>query len=161
MANNSFCNHCPSRLATRIHYFILFKTRQGFLSLHNVFSIFSYLCIPLCVGKSVSFMVFTFLDNALNLGIFTQVPLPTQYSRENFLKIFFPQRQKKVEKTMICFIKIQSENMKMTRVIIMLSIFCTIYNFTKCMMTLQFCKQYLSCIIQQDIKFIDSLLQPG
>ena len=35
------------------------------------------------------------------------------------------------EKTMICFIKIQSENMKMTWNI-GLFIFCMIYNFSKC-----------------------------
>ena len=35
--------------------------------------------------------------------------LPTHNSRQNFLKICFPQQQKGVEKTMICFIKIQSK----------------------------------------------------
>ena len=29
---------------------------------------------PPCVGKIYEFMMFTFLENALNLGIFTQVP---------------------------------------------------------------------------------------
>ena len=29
---------------------------------------------PPCVGKSYKFMMFTFLENALNLGIFTHAP---------------------------------------------------------------------------------------
>ena len=39
--------------------------------------------------------------------------LPTQNSKQKFLKICFP-KTKWVEKTMIYFIKIQSENIKMT-----------------------------------------------
>ena len=39
-------------------------------------------------------MVFTFLENALNLGIFIHAPVPTQNSRQNFLKICFPQPKK-------------------------------------------------------------------
>ena len=38
------------------------------------------------------------------------MPLPTQNSPQSSC---FPQQQKGVEETMICFIKIQSENMKM------------------------------------------------
>ena len=57
---------------------------------------------PECLFNFVEFMVFTFLESALNL------------SRQNFLKICFPQQQKGLEKIMIRFIKIQSENTKMT-----------------------------------------------
>ena len=32
------------------------------------------LYIPPCVGKFFKFIIFTFLENALNLGIFTHVP---------------------------------------------------------------------------------------
>ena len=46
-------------------------------------------------------------------------------------KICFPQQQKGVEETMICFIKIQSENMKMTWNI-RFFIFCMICIFLKC-----------------------------
>ena len=46
-------------------------------------------------------------------------------------KIYFPQNQKEVEETMICFIKIQSENMKMTWNI-RFFIFCMICNFLNC-----------------------------
>ena len=59
-------------------------------------------------------MVFTFLENALNLGIFLLMSsFPTQNSKQNLLKIYFLEQEKGVEKTMICFIKIQSENIKM------------------------------------------------
>ena len=84
-----------------------------------------------CVGKRFKSMEFTILENALILDIFTHAP-PTQNSPPIFCphtlgrrklliplgnilsKICFPQQQKGVEETMICFIKIQSENMKMT-----------------------------------------------
>ena len=49
-------------------------------------------------------MVFTFLENSLNLGI----------KCIEFLKKKFPQQQKGVEKNLIYFIKIQSQKMKMT-----------------------------------------------
>ena len=78
--------------------------------------------------------MFTFLENALNLSIFTHAtsPLPLVktlpqlliitsppedtgelliFTRQHFLKIYFSQQQEEVEKTMICFIKIQAENM--------------------------------------------------
>ena len=70
-------------------------------------------------------MVFTFLENALNLGIFTRAPLPTQNSpsssyhrtldRGKLLippgsissNICFPQQQKGMEESMVCFITVQ------------------------------------------------------
>ena len=63
--------------------------------------------------KFFKFMVFTFSENALKLGIFTHF-YPTQNFRANFLKICFSQQQKGVGKTMISIIKIQSKNMKVT-----------------------------------------------
>ena len=48
-----------------------------------------------------------------------------------FSKICFPQQQKEAEETMIYFIKIQSENMKMIWDI-SLFIFCMICNVFKC-----------------------------
>ena len=48
--------------------------------------------------------MFTFLENGLNL----LMPMfPTKNSKQNFLKTCFPEQQKGVEKTIICFIKIQ------------------------------------------------------
>ena len=56
------------------------------------------LYIPPSVGKAFKFMVFTFLENVLNLCIFTHAPA-------------FP-KQEGMVKTMIWFIKIQSEKYK-------------------------------------------------
>ena len=75
-------------------------------------------------------MVFTFLENALDLGIFTHAHvLHSELQAE--LKICFPQPQKGVEKAMIYFIKIQSQIMKMDWNI-RLFIFSMICNFSKC-----------------------------
>ena len=51
-----------------------------------------------------------------------------------FLKIYFPQQQKKVQETLICFIKTQSENMKITwdiRLFIFWMSFC-IFKYDDC-----------------------------
>ena len=81
--------------------------------------------------KDFKFMMFTFLENVMNLGIFTRAPIPhSKLKTEFFENQFFP-KQKEVEKTMICFIKIQSENIKMTWKA-SLFIFCMICNFSKC-----------------------------
>ena len=93
----------------------------------------SKLCIPPLLEKISKFTVFAFLENALNLGIFTNAsPLSNQNSplvfiitphteqNYSFLQAAFfrksvsPNSRKGVEETMICFNKIQSENMKMT-----------------------------------------------
>ena len=71
-------------------------------------------------------MVFIFLENALNLDIFTHALVPHSKLQAEC----FPKQQKGVEKTTICFIKIQSENMELTWNI-RLFIFCTC-NFSKC-----------------------------
>ena len=41
-----------------------------------------------------NFMVFTFLKNALNLGIFTHAPIPQSKLQVEILKIFLPQDEK-------------------------------------------------------------------
>ena len=101
-------------------------------------------------------MEFTFLENALIQGIFTHAPphsklTPkflssrsrqreiTQSPRQLLLKIYFPQQQKGVEKTMICLIKIQSENMKMTWNILS-SLYFVCFPIFLNVMALQFCK---------------------
>ena len=60
-------------------------------------------------------MVFT-LQNELNLCIFTHALVPHSKLQVQFFENLFPPsaKNKKVEETMTCFIKIQSENMKMT-----------------------------------------------
>ena len=101
--------------------------------------------IPPCVREIFKFMEFTFLENALIRDIFTHAPSPLKtrpkvlvitpqaegnYSSPQavcFIKTF-PQQQKRVEETVICFIKLQSENMKITWNI-RFFIFCMIGNF--------------------------------
>ena len=120
-----------------------------YLSPECLFNFLSNLHISPCVGKIFEFM-FTFLENALNLGIFTNDSPPpysklapkflslhtrqreiTHYPRLHFFENLFPQQQKGVEETMIYFIKIQSENMKLIWNIRLL-IFCMICNSFKC-----------------------------
>ena len=108
-------------------------------------------------GKKIHFVVFTFLENTLNLCIFTHAQLPTQNS--------VSLKTKGGEKAMIFLIQIQSENMKITWNI-SLFIFCMILLksnekigrwfetlvrlyfvwsiFFLNVVGLQFCKQYLS-----------------
>ena len=99
-------------------------------------------------GKIFKFMKFRILENTFIRSIFTHVH-PTQnlppsschhaLDRRKLLippgrilsKICFPQQQKGVEETMIFFIKIQSENMKMTWNI-RFFILCMICNFFEC-----------------------------
>ena len=65
------------------------------------------------------------VENALKLCIFTHAPIPQS-------KLVFPPRWKGwMDETIICFIKIQSEKIKMTWNI-SLHIFCMICNFSKC-----------------------------
>ena len=80
------------------------------------------------MGKMFQLMMFIFLENEFNLCIFTRSPIKTP--GRIFLKSVSP-KTKEMEKTMICFMKIQSENIKIPWNIILL-IFCMIYNFSKC-----------------------------
>ena len=59
-------------------------------------------------------MVFTFLENTLNLCIFTHALVSHAKLQADFFENLFPTKQKGVEKTMICFAKVQSDNMKTT-----------------------------------------------
>ena len=91
----------------------------------------SNLYSPLCVTKILKFMVFTFLENALNVGIFSHAPHHSKLAPSSchhtlgkgkllilpgsiISKIFFPQQQKEMEEAMICYMEIQSKNIKMT-----------------------------------------------
>ena len=65
-------------------------------------------------GKKLTFMVFTLVKSALNLSIFTHGAFPHSNLQVEFFENLFLPTQKGVEKTMICFTKIQWENMKMT-----------------------------------------------
>ena len=60
------------------------------MSLQNACWIF-----PPCAGKMLKFMVFAFLENVLNLGIFTHVPVPHSKLQPEFLENLFPQTGRK------------------------------------------------------------------
>ena len=77
-------------------------------------------------------MVFTFLENTLNLGIFIHAcPFPHSKLQADFLENLFLQTAERVGENYDCFIKIQSENMKMTWNIKLFT-FCMISNFSRC-----------------------------
>ena len=83
-------------------------------------------------------MVFTFLENALNLCIFTHAPVPHSKLHVEFFQNVSP-KPERVEKAIICSIKIQSENVKITlniSLFCMIGLFCTFCmicsNFSKC-----------------------------
>ena len=61
---------------------------------HNACCIFSNLCFSPCARKNFRVLVFTFLENALNLCIFTHAPVPSPQSRQNFLRICFAQDER-------------------------------------------------------------------
>ena len=73
-------------------------------------------------------MVFTLIEIAFNLRIFTHASVTHSKLHVNFFENLFPTKMKVVEESMICFIKIQLEKMKMTWNI-SLFIFCMICNF--------------------------------
>ena len=115
--------------------------------------------IPPCVGKALMFMEFTFLENSLIRDIFTHGPPHSKLTpcfwhhtlgRRKLLippasiiwKICFPQQQKGAEETMICMIKIKSENMKIFGTLGFL--FFVWFAIFSNVMDLQFCKLCLS-----------------
>ena len=60
------------------------------MSLQKACGIFIYFYIPPCVWKSFSFMVFAFLENALDLGIFTHAHIPHSKFQADFFENLFP-----------------------------------------------------------------------
>ena len=75
-------------------------------------------------------MVFTFLENALNLGIFTHAPVPHSKLQAKFFENLFPPTAERSREIMICFVKIQSEKIEMAWYIRLFT-FCMICNFSK------------------------------
>ena len=64
------------------------------LSLSRMLVEFSNLYIPPCAGKFFKFVVFTFLENALNLCIFTHAPVPhSKLQAEIFENLFTPSKK--------------------------------------------------------------------
>ena len=65
-------------------------------------------------GKKFSIYGVHILRKSLNLCFFTHAPAPHSKLLVEFFENLFPQRQKGLEEAMICSVKIQSGNMKMT-----------------------------------------------
>ena len=117
-------------------YILLYSiTPEGFISLQNACWIFSDLHILPYVGKIFAlhncYLLFTLLKNASNLCIFTHASVIHSKLQAEFFENLFPRKTKGVEKTIICFIKIQSKNVKMTWNNSSF-IFCMVCNFCKC-----------------------------
>ena len=77
---------------------------------------------------------------------FYSCQFPIQKSRQDFWKTLSP-KMKEVEKTMICFIKIQSKNMKMTLYFVWFTIFLNV-------MALHFCKYLSNSVVLSLLSFL-------
>ena len=91
-------------------------------------------------GKFFSIYGVHILRKSLNLCFFTHALVPHSKLLVEFFENLFPPRQNGFEEAMICFVKIQSENMKMTSNITLFP-FGMIAIFLN-MVALQFYKQY-------------------
>ena len=76
-------------------------------------------------AKKIKFLAFTFLENALNLCIFTYGPVHHLNFQAEFFENLLPPSKNDL------LYQIQSENMKMIWNI-RLFVFCMIYNFSRC-----------------------------
>ena len=65
-------------------------TLIGALSVSRMIAEYSLICVFHHVWKKVKFMVFTFLENALNLGIFTHVPVSHSKLQAEIFENLFP-----------------------------------------------------------------------
>ena len=111
LANSVVYHLCPSILTSGINPY--------FFKLHRVLSLSGMIAQFLLLWLVYSticgkIMVFT-LENEVNLWSFTHAPVLHSKLKVQFFKNLFPPRAKNkgLKETMICFIKIQSENMKM------------------------------------------------
>ena len=75
--------------------------------------------------------MFTFLENALSLGIFTHAAVIQSKRRAEFFENLFPLTAESGGEIFDLLYQIQSQNMKMNSDI-RLFIFCMICNFSKC-----------------------------
>ena len=128
-----FYHLCPLRLASGEYILSYFFKLRRVLSLKNACWISSDLYISTCVGKMFQFMVFIFQENALNLCIFTNIPVPHSKLQVEFFENLFPQDETGGEQAMIWF-ALSNFNQKKWRWLETLSLFtfCMICNFSKC-----------------------------
>ena len=88
MVNSVVYHPYPSRLASRIHPFIFLSELLrvvNFLVEAALIFIFHHVC-----ENVFKFMVFTFLENALNLGIFTHTTVPHYKLQPECFENMFP-----------------------------------------------------------------------
>ena len=96
---------CTEKLVTTLalvlQYYPQWYILSYFFKLLRIFSLFRMLvefCLTLMFHhaweKFFNFMVFTFLENALNLWIFTHAPVPPSKLQVEFFEILFPPRRK-------------------------------------------------------------------
>ena len=128
-----FYHLCPLRLASGEYILSYFLKLPRVLSLKNACWISSDLYISTCVGKMFQFMVFIFQENALNLCIFTNIPVPHSKLHVEFFENLFPQDATGGDQAMIWF-ALSNFNQKKWRWLETLDLFtfCMICNFSKC-----------------------------
>ena len=133
LVNSVVYHPCSSRLASGIHPFSL-----NSISFRNACWIFSELYIPICVGKHFRFMVLTFVENALNLSIFTHAPVPHSKLQVESFENLLPTRWKGSRKLWFDLLKFNEKIWRWlgTLVYLHLAWFVIFLN----VMALQFCK---------------------
>ena len=111
---NSFVYHlCLSILASGISSPYFLNSLGFHLSPECLFN-FLWLVYSTICGKNFQFMVLT-LENELNLCIFTHAPvIHSKLQVQFFENLFPPKGQEQRGGRQLCFIKVRSENMKMT-----------------------------------------------
>ena len=135
MVNSVVYHTCPSRLSSKIHPFIFHNSWRFYLT-PECLPNFLWLAYPTICGENICSSQLLFAvpppqKNASNLCIFTHASVIHSKLQAEFFENLFPRKTKGVEKTIICFMKSQSKNVKMTWNNSSF-IFCMVYNFCKC-----------------------------
>ena len=92
---------------------------------------FLWLNIPPCVREIFELMMFTFLENALNLCIFTHTPVPHSKLEVEFFENMFPPRRKEWGKIWLALSKFNHKIWRWLETLVYLYFF-VICNFSKC-----------------------------
>ena len=133
---------CPPILASMMDPFIFLSTPKGFFSVQNARWISLTCMFHHALKKCFNFMVFTFLENALNLWIFTHAPNHQSKLQVECFENLFPPGRKRWRELWFALLKY---NQKMSRwpgtliYLFKLFYFCMICNFLN-LMALEFCE---------------------
>ena len=82
-------------------------------------------------GKNFSIYGVHIPRKSLNLCFFTHAPVPHSKLQVEFFENLFSPKTEGVDEALVCSIKIQLEDMKMTWNISLFT-FCMVFNFSKC-----------------------------